>query len=249
MRIGVVLDCERDIDLPVQYNHIVQGFLYNNLPDSSYREFMHQDGYAVGKRRFKLFTYSRLLGEYSLGAQGSITFRPPVKLVVSSPLENFIEELTESLNKQRSVFLGRNSMEVKSVYTLNSQLFNERVAIRMLSPMVAYTTSLQNGRKKTHYYSPWSEKFQDLVRRNLLQKYYILHNTKLEDDDLQVMPQEQRESDCTKILNFKGTVIKAYSGRYVLQGNPELIKVAYETGLGSKNSQGFGCWEPVHKAS
>lgn len=249
MRIGVVLDCERNIDLPVQYNHIVQGFLYNNLSDKCYREFVHQSGYAVGKRRFKLFTYSRLLSAYSINSQGFISFHPPVRLVVASPLQHFIAELTDSLNRQKNAYLGPNSVEVKSIRTISSQPFNQRVDIRMLSPMVAYTTSIEDGKKKTHYYSPWSEKFQELVRHNLLQKYYLLNNEHLEDATLQVIPQAQRETDCTKILKFKGTVIKAYSGQYSLQGSPELIQVAYETGLGSKNSQGFGCWEPLVAAS
>lgn len=31
---------------------------------------------------------------------------------------------------------------------------------------------------------------------------------------------------------------------FVLEGSSELIETVYETGLGSKNSEGFGMWEP-----
>lgn len=51
------------------------------------------------------------------------------------------------------------------------------------------------------------------------------------------------------IIKYKGTVIKGYSGDFILKGNPELIKLAYDTGLGSKNSQGFGCIEVMWKAN
>ncbi|GAI77595.1 unnamed protein product [marine sediment metagenome] len=36
------------------------------------------------------------------------------------------------------------------------------------------------------------------------------------------------------------TPIKAWLGTYQIHGKPELISLAYDTGLGSKNSQGFG---------
>ncbi|MDY6868288.1 MAG: CRISPR-associated endoribonuclease Cas6 [Chloroflexota bacterium] len=42
------------------------------------------------------------------------------------------------------------------------------------------------------------------------------------------------------IVNYKGFFIKGYSGRLKLKGPQELLQMALETGLGSKNSQGFG---------
>ncbi len=38
MRISVILETDREINLPIQYNHILQGFLYKNLLDRDYRE-------------------------------------------------------------------------------------------------------------------------------------------------------------------------------------------------------------------
>jgi CRISPR-associated endoribonuclease Cas6 len=34
-------------------------------------------------------------------------------------------------------------------------------------------------------------------------------------------------------------------GRFKLKGSPALMSIAYDTGLGSKNSQGFGMFEIV----
>jgi len=34
-------------------------------------------------------------------------------------------------------------------------------------------------------------------------------------------------------------------GIYEIKGNPEVIVLSYDTGLGAKNSQGFGCWEKL----
>jgi CRISPR-associated endoribonuclease Cas6 len=46
-----------------------------------------------------------------------------------------------------------------------------------------------------------------------------------------------------RIVYFKHTVIKGYTGIYRLTGSPELIKVTYDAGLGAKSSEGFGMWE------
>jgi CRISPR-associated endoribonuclease Cas6 len=45
MRISVILEAEREIILPIQYNHILQGFLYESLSNKDYREFLHHTGY------------------------------------------------------------------------------------------------------------------------------------------------------------------------------------------------------------
>ncbi|MEM0506480.1 MAG: CRISPR-associated endoribonuclease Cas6, partial [Thermosphaera sp.] len=47
------------------------------------------------------------------------------------------------------------------------------------------------------------------------------------------------------ICVFEGTVIKSWSGVFAIEGNPELIEMGYEAGLGSKNSQGFGMIEVI----
>ena len=49
------------------------------------------------------------------------------------------------------------------------------------------------------------------------------------------------------IIIFKDFVIKAWSGIYELNMPHPLIKMAYDAGLGSKNSQGFGMWEIVER--
>lgn len=49
------------------------------------------------------------------------------------------------------------------------------------------------------------------------------------------------------IIMFKKTVIKVWSGIYKLSGPTGLMRLAFDTGLGAKNPQGFGMiekWQP-----
>ncbi len=48
--------------LPIHYNELIQAFIYRNLSEDL-ATFLHNKGFSLseGKRKFKLFTFSRLL--------------------------------------------------------------------------------------------------------------------------------------------------------------------------------------------
>lgn len=48
-----------------------------------------------------------------------------------------------------------------------------------------------------------------------------------------------------QVTLFKGTRITAWDGRFRLKGDPALLTFLYNTGLGTKSSQGFGMFEQV----
>lgn len=246
MRISLVFNSDKEIILPIQYNHIVQGFLYNSLSDKDYSHFLHHIGYELHNKVFRFFTFSRILGSFRINrATEKISFNPPVHIIVSSPLEKFITDLAETLIKSDTLFLGSNIIEIASINVHRSILFTDKVQIKMLSPMVAYSTVIANDKKRTEYYSPWKSRFTEIARQNLLSKYRILYGEIPQNQEFKIIPNGMQERKFKIIANYKGNIIEGYNGIYWLKGNPELIKVAYETGLGSKNSQGFGCWEVV----
>jgi CRISPR-associated endoribonuclease Cas6 len=78
---------------------------------------------------------------------------------------------------------------------------------------------------------------------NLERKYQLIYGQKLEGSDIRIEPLGHKDDRYCKVLQYKDTVIKGWNGIYRLRGDRRLIKVAYEAGLGSKNSQGFGCFE------
>ncbi|MEN6460135.1 MAG: CRISPR-associated endoribonuclease Cas6 [Syntrophomonas sp.] len=246
MRISLVFNADQEITLPIQYNHIVQGFLYNSLSDKDYSNFLHHTGYELHNKVFRLFTFSRILGSFRINrTTEKISFQPPVHIILSSPLEQFITDLAETLIKSNTLFLGQNTLEIASISVHRDISFADKVQIKMLSPMVAYSTVMEDGKKRTEYYSPWKSRFTEIAKQNLLSKYQILYGEIPQNQEFKIIPNGMQEKKFKVVANYKGTIIEGYNGIYWLKGNPELIKVAYETGLGSKNSQGFGCWEVV----
>jgi len=245
VRIGIKLRHSNSFfSVPLQkINEQVQASIYENLPlDKAVR--LHNEGYAYEKRRFKLFTFSRILGKIDRNRRnGELTFFSPVQLIIASPIDWIIHEFAQQLIRSGFLRLGGHVFTVESVNVYHPRKFTEQVKIRMLSPMTVYSTLQKgDGKKKTYYYTPFEKEFSEQISANLCKKYALLFK-EVRSESIEIKPLFNHNRE--RIINFKGTVIKAWDGHYLLKGDPDLIQVSYETGLGSKNSQGFGMWEAI----
>jgi len=103
---------------------------------------------------------------------------------------------------------------------------------------VVYSTlQTKEGKKKTYYYSPFESEFTDSLDNNLRKKYVAFFGKEARARKL-VLETAGRPKE--KILKYRGTIIKGWMGRFVLNGNKKLLKLGYACGIGAKNSQGFG---------
>lgn len=244
MRLLVELSCNgNDIHLPVHYNHQIQAAIYGAL-DPELAGFLHTKGFEVGGRSFKLFTFSRLLGEYKLAGQ-DITFKSPVKLVVCSPVDQFCQSLLNGLISKDSIQLGPVRLKVESVKVEKPMVEEDVLKLRLLSPVVAYSTLMKpEGSKYTCYFQPGEKEFTRVAGENLRKKYRALFNAEPPDGEFEVKCLKEPR---LHILQYKGLSIKGYLGPLQLKGPRELLQMALDAGLGSKGSLGFGCGEMVNK--
>ena len=240
MRLNVELNATESIRLPIHYNYLIQSLIYHSM-DGDFAEFLHDQGYGVEKRKFKLFTFSRLFGQYKITGR-EILFTPPVGLIISSPLKEFCQYLLNGLLSQKVIRLGNNVIEVEKV-TLNSLQAEDGMKIRMLSPVVAYSTFTKpDGGKYTCYFQPGEKEFLRIAEENLKKKYQAFH--KLAPPDGKILIKCIRPPRL-HLIKYKNFVIKGYSGLLALQGPQPLLQMALDAGLGSKNSMGFGCVEMI----
>mgnify|MGYP000157704978 CR=1 FL=1 len=229
------------MELPIHYNYIVQSFIYANLP-SKLADYLHAEGFPYGKRSFRLFTFSRLLGE-ARRVGDRLIFRSPVGLIVSSPYLDFLEGLAETLVRLRTFKLAQNEIYLDWISVHFTPCIKGDERIRMLSPVTIYSTLLTPaGGRKTYYYNPREEEFSRLIRDNLIKKYEAIYGGYKGEEEFVLEPIKVRRED-EKIINYKGTWIKGWMGTYRIRGDPQLIKLGWDAGLGAKNSQGFGCFE------
>lgn len=226
------------ICLPIAYRSILQGLIYHALEaDPRFLLQLHEQGRVLGNHRFKGFTFSPLSGEYFISGK-RIVFPEDASFEIRSIDSRVILLLSERLSKNSVVSLGSNSVVIADSRICDRHLLVPSADICLISPMVAYVTD-EGG--KTIYYGPSDPEYLSSVRRNALRKWESLHGSpeggRLCIEKLGGMKSRKEAT------SFKHTYITAWYGEYRLQGEPELIDMLYQTGLGAKSSQGFGLFD------
>jgi CRISPR-associated endoribonuclease Cas6 len=244
MRLRITLKPEAgSLRVSVQYNHLLQALIYANL-DRALSQWLHDEGHAYGLRRFKLFTFSRLFGKARFGG-GRAEFTGPVHFYLGSVDAEVLGSLAEHLLKKPSVRLGGAKCMVSEVGVEPAPGIDPTrpVRVKTLSPLTAYSTLLtHDGRKKTYYYAPQEKEWSEMLVANLARKAKALGWTADTNRDLAnawVRPHKVSGRD-QKILKFKGTVIKGWTGLYEVNLPEPYFRLAYDAGFGAKNAQGFG---------
>lgn len=241
MILKIKLRGNSSIILPKNYNHILQAFFYKNM-DATLSKFLHDIGFPYGKRRFKLFTFSKVIGKQvaKVKKKGLIIFEPEITLYFASPLMDIVSSTAKVFLKKENLFLGKNRMSLESVEVLKPKV-QEEIIVKCLSPITVYRTP--HGDKRFIYLNPWEEEFYELLRKNLIKKYELIYG-KAYKGKLEIAPVKVKKNYKKKIV-FKGTLIEAWEGYYKINGEEEIVRIALEAGLGSKNSAGFGMVEKV----
>ncbi len=244
MRIKITLETrEKSLKLSIHYNHLVQSFIYTNI-SPKLASFLHQKGYLYGKRKFKLFTFSRIYGKFRLMG-GTIEFENPFYFYLSSSDNRFIQEFAEGLLTKNNLTLNRKRVRAISIEVYPNPEFKKEMHIRTLSPITIYSTlSTKDGRKKTYYYSPYEKEFSELIGKNLKKKFHLIHKKEAKEPQFSIEPLVKKTL-YEKIIKYKGTIIKGWMGRFKIKASPLFLSVAYDTGLGSKNPEGFGMFEII----
>lgn len=227
--------------LPLQYNSAIQGLIYKNL-DQALANRIHGEGTPLGKRQFRFFTFSRLLGRYHINGD-LIAFTGPIRLHIASVHEELLESMARHLLQKPVVHLGGKECEVRSIEVEPLPQISKPVLVRTLSPITVYRTLYTaEGRRKTYYFTPFEGEWEELVLANLRRKAQALgwgERQLAGLDGAHIRPVRVSKRDL-HIVRYRETVIKGWTGLYELDLPEPFFLLAYDSGLGSKNSQGFG---------
>ena len=159
--------------LPLTYNSLLQGFIYRHL-DWVLARRVHDEGTPLGKRQFRFFTFSRLLGSYRI-LDGVIEFRGPFRFHIGSVREDILKSFVEHLLREPTVKLGSEVCEVRKIEVEPAPRVTRPIKVKTLSPITVYSTlSMGNGRKKTYYYSPFEGEWEEHLLANLRRKAQAL---------------------------------------------------------------------------
>ncbi|MGB9734390.1 MAG: CRISPR-associated endoribonuclease Cas6, partial [Conexivisphaera sp.] len=239
MRVRLTFSSDAPVMLSIWYNRALQGMIYGALGED-YGRWLHDSGFIQGRRHLKLFTFSRPLGTYRRRGD-YMEFHGPVSIIVSSPVEEFMERLCAGFVERGGAELEVNRLRLESLEVLARPEVGSELEVHTLSPITVYSTlRAADGRKKTYYYSPFEREFSELISANLSRKASVLGIGIGAGAGVEARP-AGRVREVVSI--FKGTVVKGWIGAFRLRGDPTLLGLGYDSGLGAKNSAGFGMVE------
>ena len=238
MQIILHLKTKGGLKLPLAYSYQFSSAVYSLLSagSSGLAETLHDEGFASGTGRHKLFVISQLSGVSRIEKDG-LAFGDHISFEVRSVLPEIIYCLRDAAFERGCLRLFSHELEIRMIEVYDRHLLMQQAEVKTLSPIAAAVS--RDG--KTIYYSPEDEGFEQAVNVNLYHKYTAVFGTE-PPSVLSVSPLAAPKKVVTK---FKGIWITAYHSRLMLSSHPDVIDLLYNTGLGSKNSQGFGMFEPV----
>jgi len=228
---------KRTFSLPLGYNYLLSSAIYSLLSlDSVLSSYIHDNGFAAGTGRHKLFTFSQLKGDYHIEGK-ELVVTGDLSFEVRSVSDRLMNVLKDSAFQRGTIRLGNNVLEIRMIEVYDRHLLEPQVTVRTLSPIAA-AVSLDD---KTIYYSPEDEEFLGVLQNNLSNKFYAAY------EQPAPMPFEAKLLNKPKkiVTRVKGIWVTAYHARLLLTAHPQAMDLLYNTGLGTKNSQGFGMFEPI----
>lgn len=261
MRFKITLRVNRDAfgrRLPINYQYELSAAIYRILAsgDKAYSSWLHENGYKLESgKTFKLFTFSRLMpSKFRILKQSnqmelqSDTVEWHISFLPEKSTQRFIEGLFQNQifevgNKESVV-----QFQVESIQMLPSPEFTETMTFEALSP-ITVSQRLDDGRD---YYPRDAEEFakekwvKERLLQNLLDKYEAFYGTPYEDEcffDMMTLTEPKSALVTIKAGTPQETKVRGFLCRLALHCPAELMRIAYESGLGEGNSQGFGCLE------
>lgn len=242
--------------LPLNYQYELSAVIYHILASANeeFAEWLHENGFRLETgKQFKLFTFSRLNPEkfrilrqsnqlelLSDKVEWRITFLP------DRSTQKFVEGLFQKRvfevgNKQSVV-----QFQVDSIEMLPSPEFTDTMTFETLSP-ISVSQRLEDGRDA---YPQTAEEFsnaswvRERLLQNLLDKFEAFYGTAYEGErffDIMTLTEPKSALVTIKAGTPQETKVRGFLCRLALHCPAELMRIAYESGLGEGNSQGFGC--------
>lgn len=250
MRIDVSLTSDKGIVLPTGFNSLIQGLIYAHINPLDMKK-LHDYGFRYENRQFRLFCFSSIR-EYGrfLKMEKKFHFPSSIHFYISSPVDWIVEQIAKNLISSNSVRIGSQSAIVSSIGVIKKiPIREEKIVVKTLSPIENHSTLMTaDGKKKTYYYSPFEDEFSLLTESNLQKKWEAYFQSACPYRfSIRPLFNNNRNERILYFGNDKNkTIIKGWVGRFELSGDPQLLTFSIDTGLGSRNSQGFGMVEPLH---
>lgn len=231
MRIQVDFYVNKDIDFYSPLNNAITAFIYRciGIGSPSYSKQLHSGFTRLG---YKKFVYHA----YNLSQNKEITQfklkKGIASLILSSALEDTIINFTKGLIELGSIQLFGYSFNIEEIRIIKEPRLSNSEIFNAISPV--YATDAKGN---------WLN-IKDAERKlekNLIEKYYALYNKLPHNTNIRI----KILSNKTEYIRYKKDKFRGYAGLVAIEGDKDLIRLAYEAGLGARCGQGMGLLEAL----
>lgn len=243
MKLVLKHQLNKPVELPINYNYILQSIIYKCIcNDNDVSTSLHNSGYQNGKRQYKLFQFSNIKGHYRIKKETkSIIFDDDMTWEIRSVDNELLNIIADSITR-KGIRFDNQEVEKTEVTMVNCDILCDMIKIKMDTPICVYSTS-QEKDNWVEYYSPYDTEFAEQVNDNFRRKYKAYTGREADSDvTIELIKCSPKDKIVTR---YKGKVLSGWKGLYMLKGKPEYLNFLYHTGLGAKNSQGFGMFSEL----
>ena len=259
MRFRITLKLTNNSKLPYNYNYKLSSGIYNLLRfgDVEFSNFLHDVGFTVNNKTYKLFTFSLRFKEYRNDNEGIILKDPTVYLLLSSPkIDDFLKNILLASFKEQKLILnftttGSHVFTIEQIEEIPTPKFRNEEYFTLISPLVLSTMTEHKGKLSQYYlrYTDNIDLINKILNSNLRNKYKLINNKNYSGKgvtlnwDKNFIEKRKHKSIIKKsTFNIKGNTIDIIGNLlpFTMKGDTELMRVGYEAGFGEKNSMGFG---------
>lgn len=231
MQIKLLLKTEKTLEIPLSYNYQLQSAIYAKLQEIGESYFWHNEGFAFENSKFKGFVFGPLKGDYVI-KEKHICFPSTFTLEIRSPNFQFCDAFQRSIEINPTLKFFNTEVNILDFTLSNKHINRTDVIFESVSPVVVRKKQSDGS---TLYLSPDNVDFIADLKRNFYEKYKAIY--KEEPEEIEIIPLGEHKKTVTQ---YKGIWVTGYSGNYCVKGNSKSLELIYNSGLGIKNSQGFG---------
>ncbi|MCK5075278.1 MAG: CRISPR-associated endoribonuclease Cas6 [Calditrichia bacterium] len=252
MRLKFVLKSKSlPLKIPINYQH----FLLRNLLEyyDPIKDRLNIKNEIANNEKtldfFKYICFSHLhLFKPHFKSGCLVSSKDIVWFYVSSPLDSLIAHLLTLNLVGKNFHVGDSDFVVDKIQLINPPQFKRKLIGEALSP-ISLSIFLEERHSPT--YLNWNDSYWGYhIKKNLIRKYELLYDKKPGDTYLEFNWDFSRGEPKSRLItlekmNENEFKVRGWMGKFMLKGSKELLKLAWDWGLGEKNYLGFGMWNNV----
>jgi CRISPR-associated endoribonuclease Cas6 len=242
--------------LPLNYQYELSAYIYRTIAngDAKYAEWLHQNGFKMEGKQFRLFTFSNfIIPQKTIDKEHArlIIRGNSASFIISFLPERSTEEFVKGIFADQHFSIGNHDCKaeflIQNIELLPQPDFCRSFTGTTISPICI---TLKNDNGKLDYIAPDSPLAPELIKNNLLNKYFAFYGKPYDKELFFVW--KTLDVPRSKLITIKTntpqqTKVRGFHCKFSLFTIPELMNIAYNAGIGEKNSMGFGMVEEIGK--